>query len=500
MLSALDKNTKSLIPPAIQVLGTLQDQTSLDALLSVLQAGHSWDVLEAVIQALAHWGRSMPVEILRDVFYHAEKFCGYVTLPDGSSGSYPWVPSVCIAVVEALLQLEEDAPIDILTQAVTNENEVVRLTALHAVDALSGYLSNEVLFEILEDALEHESLETYLAAVRILAKRGIKVSLKRLKEAVSEGDLSAISALNIVGQRSLLQSITGGKSLVEWLAAALHAARDHSNELFDCWNIIQALGETEDAAAIQPLLGVLEDEGYSRDDYDRATDALGEFIASIPVNWFVEKLQSGDEWIIEQALWILRYWDAAAPVPQAIQEQIPLEPLVSALHHREEEKTRAGATTALGMIGGRAPVKLLHTALGDTSERVREAAVKALRATYPEVLSTLHAEARAVLEQQQAPGKILGSPLQSFIARMIGEIGLASPPYLQRLQELLFWPHWQVQWQVIESFRKLHRPIPDAAIQQLLYLRQHSPARPVRQAADDALAELLTLETGIEED
>lgn len=402
--------------------------------------------------------------------------------------------------VEPTLELQEDAPIDILTQAVTNGNEVVRLTALHTVGALSRYLSNEVLFEILEDALEHESFETHLEAVRMLAKRGIRVSLKRLKEAVSERDLSAISALNIVGQRSLLQSIVGGKSLVEWLGAALHEARDHSNELFDCWHIIVALGETEDAAAIPPLLGVLEDRGYSRDDYDAATDALGKFITSIPVNWFVEKLQSGDEWIIEEVLWVLRYWNDDTPVPQAIQEQIPLEPLVTALCNREDEKTREGATAALGMLGGRASVELLLTALGDTSGRVREAAVKALRATYPEVLSSLQAEARAVLEQQQAPGEILGSPLQSFIARMIGEIGLASLPYLEKLQELLFWPHWQVQWQAIESFRRLHRPIPDAAIQQLLYLRQHSPARPVRQAADDALAELLTLETGIEED
>jgi hypothetical protein len=83
---------------------------------------------------------------------------------------------------------------------------------------------------------------------------------------------------------------------------------------------------------------------------------------------------------------------------------------------------------------------------------------------------------------------------------MIGEIGLASSEYLQKLQELLFWPHWQVQLQAIRSFRTLHRPLPDTAIKQLLYLRQHSLARPMRQAADDALAELLSLETGIEED
>jgi HEAT repeat protein len=94
-----------------------------------------------------------------------------------------------------------------------------------------------------------------------------------------------------------------------------------------------------------------------------------------------------------------------------MQEQIPLEPLVTALYNHEEEKTRAGATTVLRMLGARAPVELLLTALGDTSEQVREAAVKALRANNPEVLSSFQAEARAILEQKQTPGTVLGSPM-----------------------------------------------------------------------------------------
>lgn len=79
-------------------------------------------------------------------------------------------------------------------------------------------------------------------------------------------------------------------------------------------------------------------------------------------------------------------------------------------------------------------------------------------------------------------------------------MGLASRDYIQKLNELLFWPHWQVQLSAIDSLRKLRRPIPDDAIKQLLYLRQNSQVRSIHQAADDALAELLSLETGIEED
>jgi HEAT repeat protein len=500
ILAALEKNTKPLLLPAIQVLGALQDEVSLDHLLSVLQTGNGWHIRKAAIQALSHWGKRMPVEILRDVFYHVENLCGEITLSDGSMAFYMWAPSVCVSVLEALVKLKEDAPLDVFAQALANENEVVRLTAVQAVDTLSAYLSDEALFETLEDVLEDESLELYLRAVRILSKRGIKVSLKRLKAAASEQDLSALCALKIVGQHSLLRSVLGGKSLVEWLTAALLEEKVNEKEMFACVKIIDALGETEDAAAVNPLIGVLEGRGFSRDDYDTATKALGKLIEYIPIHWFIEKLKSADEWIIEKVLWILLCWNEDVPVPQEIKEQAPIEPLIVALHNQEEEKTRAGATAVLGMLGERIPVELFLTALGDTSEEVREAAVKALRANYPEVLSSFQAEARAVLEQKQAAGEILGSPLKSFIAGMIGEMGLASSVYIQKLQELLFWPHWQVQLQAIGSFRTLHRPIPDTAIKQLLYLRQHSLARPVRQAADDALAELLTLETGIEED
>jgi HEAT repeat protein len=188
-------------------------------------------------------------------------------------------------------------------------------------------------FEMLEDTLEDEDLEVYLEAVRILMKRGIKVSLKRLKAAASEKDLSALCTLKVVGQHAVLKSVLGGKSLVEWLAAALMDAKEDRTELFASLTIIIALGETEDADAIGPLLGVLEDRGFSVDDYDAATKALGSLIECIPINWFVEKLKSGDEWIIEKALWILQYWDETSPVPQAICEHLPLEPLIRALHN-----------------------------------------------------------------------------------------------------------------------------------------------------------------------
>lgn len=47
---------------------------------------------------------------------------------------------------------------------------------------------------------------------------------------------------------------------------------------------------------------------------------------------------------------------------------------------------------------------------------------------------------------------------------------------------------------------KIRRKIPDAAIRLLYDLRRNDPVQAVRYAADDALAEILSLETSIEDD
>jgi hypothetical protein len=68
--------------------------------------------------------------------------------------------------------------------------------------------------------------------------------------------------------------------------------------------------------------------------------------------------------------------------------------------------------------------------------------------------------------------------------------------------ELLDWPYWEVRMQAAETLGELCRNIPDAAIRRLLALRRDPDPlmKSVREAADDALAEILSLEDGIEDD
>jgi HEAT repeat protein len=73
---------------------------------------------------------------------------------------------------------------------------------------------------------------------------------------------------------------------------------------------------------------------------------------------------------------------------------------------------------------------------------------------------------------------------------------------LAKVTELLDWPYWQVRMQAVETLGELRRNIPDAAIRRLLALRRdpNPLMKSVREAADDALAEILSLEDGIEDD
>lgn len=65
---------------------------------------------------------------------------------------------------------------------------------------------------------------------------------------------------------------------------------------------------------------------------------------------------------------------------------------------------------------------------------------------------------------------------------------------------MLDWPHWEVRVKAAQALRQIRRTIPDAAIRRLLELRHDPHSRAVRMAADDALAAILSLETGIEDD
>ena len=83
---------------------------------------------------------------------------------------------------------------------------------------------------------------------------------------------------------------------------------------------------------------------------------------------------------------------------------------------------------------------------------------------------------------------------------MIGTWKQSSPPLLERLTEMLDWHYWQVRLRAVWALGEIRRNIPDRAIRRLLELRHDPESAAVCWEADEALAKILSLETGIEDE
>ena len=120
-----------------------------------------------------------------------------------------------------------------------------------------------------------------------------------------------------------------------------------------------------------------------------------------------------------------------------------LEPLVTALDH-EQSYIREAVVLELGQLKDHTAVELVVAALGDSEQRVREAAIQVLHQLHPEALPTVVREAIAIVQRGE-PGKVLGSMLQRVVADAIGNVGHNSPALLEKLTQLLEWPYWEVR-------------------------------------------------------
>ncbi len=249
---------------------------------------------------------------------------------------------------------------------------------------------------------------------------------------------------------------------------------------------MQVLGGQGERVPIEPLLEALHDESSSVRRV--AVQVLGKQRKHVPVEPLLEALHDESSSVREAAVQMLG----------AQGECMPLEPLLKALQHQNCE-VREAAVQVLGAQGERVPLDHFLEAVGDEDEDVSREAIKVLSNRASDVLFDLTNEAIAILNGEPF-GFILGSIVQTSFCKLVGEMKLALPILLDKLIELLRWPHWQVRTNAAWALGSIRRNIPDEAIRRLLELRRHDPVRGVREAADDALAEILSLETGIEDD
>jgi HEAT repeat protein len=176
----------------------------------------------------------------------------------------------------------------------------------------------------------------------------------------------------------------------------------------------------------------------------------------------------------------------------------PSELLIKALYDNNWEIRRMVIKT-LSLPGTKSSMEPLLATLGDTNSEVRKAVIQTLQKISFDALVAASIEATAIL-LEQGSNQILGSLTQNFVARLIGDMGHSSPSLLEKLTQLLAWPFWQVRVEACIALGKIRRNIPNTTIRRLLELRHDPQSQAVQNAADDALAEILSLETGIEDE
>jgi HEAT repeat protein len=186
-----------------------------------------------------------------------------------------------------------------------------------------------------------------------------------------------------------------------------------------------------------------------------------------------------------------------------------LEPLIQLLRDEDDSRLLLAVIQALRAFGSAMPPEPLLETCGyrnyesrDWCRFAREPGIEAaaaLKQAHPDIFRTLVPLAEAML-RGEPPAGVLASRPRSQIADAIKGIGRAGLLLVAHLSESLDWPYWQIRMKAAQALGKLRRNIPDATIRRLLELRHDPQSRAVRGAADEALAEIFSLEMGIEDD
>jgi HEAT repeat protein len=512
LIEALDHEHWQVREAVIMVMGEIKGSTFVRPLLAALQDQQS-EVRQAAAQALIKMKEPFSPEPLLDVLYDQDisvrlamtSVLGPLAIPFSAKLAEEALhhPDIAIRLqaVPILAALGKPVPTEPLIAALSSTNLEVRrqgiLTLLRVgkhspielwilalsnggvsvKESLAG-LEKDIPEKVLEDALNTGTTEVRRDIAYILGRRWKKASVELLLRVMDDPDMNVcFSVARGLGEAGIDMPI-------ELLAEALQSDSPRIRQ-----TAAQTLAWIKEAVPLNLLLTAFQDEDHNM--HQMAARAISEHAEQVPLEFLLACLHTQTDADVLRGI-------VNALGNRNLGEQVPLEPMLN-LFDREPERLRMSVMKALGQFGTRAPAELLTAALGDGDQDVREAAAEALKKTHPETLLATASEAIAVL-QGQKPGTTFGSLAEWFFADVVTNMEHASPGIFEKLTQLLDWPYWQVRVKAINAFGKLRRNIPNTAIRRLQQLRYDPQSSAVRKAADEVLAEILSLETGIEDD
>jgi len=492
----------------------------LEALLALTQDRYE-KVKAAAKLCLEKLGQRIDVEFVDKLFHHKEL-------------------SICVASVELLGKY---ASFNQLVTAMQDRRSRVREAAIHVLGQRREQAATSLLFAALND----RSMVVHKAAIQALERLGHR---KALADRSAKGQLTPLvvrthMALRDFKEWQILAQLCNVKELLalretgsvpleylgEWDAKmqfygelfgggviAVKTQMSEQEKVIDPEAAIRsemyerlhrkALAMLKERATVERLLIALDHENE-----DVRFIALHTLADRTPMEQLIAALDDQSIQVRREALRILgEHTPIDLLVPMLNDESNVVRELAQQLlkqrteHMPENELTDAlesssGAmrASAVKVLGGRIPAEKLKAMLGDSEEEVRLAAADALRQAYPEILRFLIPELIAALKGEGL-SEFLYSAAKSFVVETIEYMENASPFLIGKLTPLLDWPYWEVRMRAAQALGKLRHNVPEEAIRRLIELRNGPEPLVVRRAADDALAEVLSLEAGIEEE
>ena len=455
---------------------------------------------------------------------------------------------VRLSAATALGMLGKNAPFEALVTALADSHAKVRAAAAHSLRAFGDRVPVEKLFEAVQRAgpyyAEQEPfiealgaasglipIERFLAAVEdrscswrpaavgALGFYGDQAPVERLIEVLLEpgarperpgvAQTAAASALLRLGNR------VSSERLVTFLVSTNDFARAFASKA------LVALGERAPVVGIGELL-----QNKHPGIRHHVLCCLAQLGEHAPDEIFVAALDDPSEHVRERAATQIRTRHIAWALPQleaawqrattdgfdvrvalaharialggidAVTGPKLADFLLRALVEADDETSEAdSAAEALISLGDLMPAASLLPFLGSDNNDLFRLAARVLHETHPEALQEVFPEIFAIVRERRA-GTTIGSRMRTAMAKAISRMQRVPPPLLDEVSNLLDWPFPPVRATAAYALGRIRRDIPDATIRKLLAMRSGSAS----VAADSALADILSLETGIEDD
>ena len=449
---ALLENKEEIIFKAICILGAYKEQTPIDILLGIAHdVTKAPDIRGYALYAISKSEIPISLEALQPL------------LQDGSRSvrqSVLWNFTKIIPTEYIIKNLQandydirEDALATLRSIVEEGVDVPVNLLLRPLLEILEGddYLSEEAA-EVLSMLGEHAPVDALVANIYYSGTKDFREEIIRVLENLKEyAPLSIlVEALN-----SPMQQVAAGvlKNLAEYLPAA-----------------ILALIKDDIREPVQVVR--IEASGHLP-------------VEDVPVDDILNALRSEYEYVRISALRTL----------ERLNPYIPVESVLPLLYDLDEY-VRELALKTLAFYGERAPLDILLPYLGGENA---PQAIETLQQTHPQALVALVPQAEAIMRGGPVTG-VLTSLQQLHIANVLERMSRATSAHFALLTAMLDWPHWEVRVKAMRAFGSIRRNVPDAALHRLMTLRNDAPLLIERNAANDALAEILSLEQGLEDE